>query len=131
MGVVSGKSQAFIFNGTTYDADDCIQDGGLDDAINEVVYQCNGMDKSVAGTRSAMFNVTLALEKTDVTQINALNPGDTGALVIYPAGTTAGNIKYSAAAAIVETANFSLPVNGFYSVDLSIRLNDITIGAAT
>ncbi len=131
MGVVSGKNASFSFAGDVYDGDDCLQDSGLDDAINEVVYQCSGYDKGVAGTRTAVFNVTLALSATDHAKINKLNPGDTGAFFYWPAGNTTTYFEIKALSSLITSASFSAPVNGVLAVDLSIRLNDITIQAAS
>jgi len=127
----TGKNQSFKFGSTTYTSADCIQQGAINDAINEVVYQCSGMDKGAAGTRSVTFAVTLALSVTDVTKINALYPGATGAFEAHPGGDTPTYIEVVAASALITQANKPQPVNGILTLDLVIRLNDITYRAAS
>jgi len=127
----TGKTQSFKFGSTTYTQADCIQQGAINDAINEVVYQCNGMDKGAAGTRSATFAVTLALSVTDVTKINALLPGNTGTFEAHPGGDTDSYIEVTCTSALITQANKGVPVNGILTLDLVIRLNDVTYQEAS
>ena len=131
MSTISGKDQKVKFGTTTLTKANCIQDSGLDDAINSVVYQCNGYDKGVAGTRSAVFNLTLAIAATDHVKLLALAPGATGTFDAWPGGHTSGNVQITATSSMVVSANKSAPVNGVLSVDISIRLRDIEFKAAT
>jgi len=128
---ISGVNQKVKFGTTTLTKASCIQDSGLDDAINSVIYQCNGFDKGVAGTRSAVFNLTLAIGATDDAKITAFAPGATGTFDAWPGGHVATYVQITAASAMVISANKSSPVNGILSADISIRLQDITIKAAT
>ncbi len=59
MPLPTGKNASFSFGGTVYDSDDCVSNWSLNDAINEVVYQCGGFDKGAVGTRSAVTTSTL------------------------------------------------------------------------
>ena len=127
----TGKNAAFTFNSVVYDADDCVQSWTLNDSINEVVYQCGGYDKGAAGTRSATFSTSLALSQTDTTKHQALYPGATGAFEAHPAGDTATYIEITSTSALITSANTSAPVNGIITIDLTIRLNDITLATAT
>lgn len=129
MTAITGKNQQFTFGATTYDEDDCIQEGGLEKSINEVIYQCNGEDIGLGGTKSAVFSVTLALAANDVTKINALAPGTTGAFVYKPAGSAIGKPKISAARGLVTSRPLSAPVNGVFTTDVTIRLDVITLGS--
>lgn len=128
---VSGKDASFDFGGVVYDSDDCVSGFNLSDAINEVIYQCGGMDKGAPGTRTAMFNVSLALAADDVTKVTALEPGTIDTFEAHPGGDSAGNIEVTATEALIVQANKPAPVNGIISLDLQIRLNDITIQAAS
>ena len=132
MAKATGKNASFVFNSTTLNADDCLQSGGIDDAVNEVVYQCDGMDKAAAGTRSAMFNVSLVLAETDVTKITALAPGTNASdFEAHPFGDTATYVEVTSSDATVIRANKSWSANGVVTMDVSIRLNQITIQAAS
>ncbi len=125
-----GKLASFTFATIVYDQTDCLQGWNLSDAINEIVYQCNSMDKGVAGTRTATFSASLALDATDTVKVAAFTPGTVGAFEAHPAGDTATYIEILAAEAVIITANQATAPNAILTIDLSIRLNDITIGAA-
>jgi len=128
---ITGKNGSFSFAGTLYGASDCLQTWGLDHAINEVVYQCGGLDKGAAGTTSAMFNVSLALDATDTAKVTALTPGATGVFEAHPAGDAAGRIEVESTQALVVQANMQGGPNNILTIDLRLRLNDITLQAAT
>lgn len=127
----TGVKASFSFNGQVYDEDDCVSGWNLNDSINEVVYQCGGMDKGAAGTRSADFSVSLGLSATDVDKVQALAPGQKAAFEAHPAGDSAGYIEVTATEALIRQANKSAPTNGIITMDVQIRLNDITLGTAT
>lgn len=127
----TGKLASFSFAGTVYDEDDCVSGWSLNDAINEVIYQCGGQDQAAAGTRSTTFSVSLGLAANDVTKVNALAPGTSGAFEAHPGGDTAGYIEVTATDSLVTAANQSAPVNGIITLDVTIRLNDVAIGTAT
>lgn len=128
---ITGKDAIFSFDGTSYTTSDCLNDWELQDSINEVVYQCSGYDKGAAGTRSVMFNISLALAADDTTKLAALYPGATGTFEAHPGGDSVDNIEITATDALIVSAPQSAPTNGIYTLDLSIRLQDVTIGAAS
>lgn len=127
----SGKNAEFTFATVVYDADDCLQSWDLSSAINDIVYQCNGYDKHLPGTKTMMFRVSLALAATDTTKVTALAPGTTGAFEAHPASDTATYIEVRATRAQVNSANISAPINGVIAVDAEFALDDITYAAAT
>lgn len=128
---VTGLNASFSFDGTVYDQDDCLSGWNLNDQIQEVIYQCSGMEKGAAGPRSAVFNISLALDADDVTKLTTLYPGATGAFEAHPAGDTNGYMEVTATDSLVRVANKSAPNNGIVTLDLQIRLQDITLGTAT
>jgi hypothetical protein len=128
----SGKLASFTFNSVTFDETDCLQGWNLNDAINEIVYQCDSMDKGVAGTRTVTFSGSMALSATDTAKLAALTPGATAAdFEAHPSGDTATYIEVSSTDSLCVSANLSTAANSVHTVDFSIRLNDVTIGAAT
>ena len=127
----TGKLASFSFAATVYDEDDCVSGWSLNDSINEIIYVCGGQDQAAAGTRSTMFNVSLGLAATDTAKVIALYPGATGAFEAHPAGDTDTYIEVTATDALITVANKSAPSNGIITLDLTIRLNDVTLGAAT
>ncbi len=128
---VSGKLAEFVFNAVTFDADDCLQSWNLNDAVNEIVYQCNSMDKGAAGTRSVTFSGSVALAAADTAKVAALTPGANAAdFEAHPAGDTATYVEVTSSDATCITANMSTAPNSVLIIDFSIRLNQVTIGAA-
>lgn len=127
----TGLLASFKFDNEVYDEDDCLSGWSLADQIQEVIYQCGGMEKGAAGPRSAVFNVALGLAADDTAKVSALYPGATGAFEAHPAGDTPSYIEVTATDALVRVANKSAPANGIITLDLQIRLNDITLGTAT
>jgi hypothetical protein len=126
-----GKLASFKLGSTVYDADDCLQSWDLNDAINDIVYQCNSYDKHAVGTRAITFDVTLALAATDTAKIAALAPGTTGGFEAHPGGDTATRIEITSTKGTVISRNLSAPSNGIISTDISIALDDVTFQAAS
>lgn len=131
MAAISGKNAEFNLAATVYDADDCLQSWDLSDAIQDVVYQCNGYDKHAAGTRAVSFSVSLALAAADTTKIAALAPGSTGTFEAHPGGDTATYIEITSTVATVTQCNLSAPINGIVTADVVIALDDVTYQAAS
>ena len=127
----SGKNASFNFATVLYDADDCLQGWDLNSAINDIVYQCNGYDKHLPGTKALTFRVSLALAAADTTKVSALAPGTTGAFEAHPAGDTPTYIEVRATRAQVNSANLSAPINGVITVDAEFGLDDVTYAAST
>ena len=127
----TGKLASFSFNSQVYDEDDCVMNWSLNDSINEIIYQCGGQDQAAAGTRSSVFSASLALDATDTAKLAALYPGAAGAFEAHPAGDTPTYMEIPATDALITAANKSAPSNGLITLDLTIRLQDITLGTAT
>jgi hypothetical protein len=126
-----GKNAAFSFATVVYDADDCLQSWDLNNAINDIVYQCNGYDKHTVGAKTATFRASLALASTDTTRVTAFAPGTTGIFEAHPAGDTATYIEIEVAKATVISANMSAPINGIIALDIEFALDDIDLGVST
>ena len=127
----SGKNASFKFTTVLFDADDCLQGWNLGNAINDVVYQCNGYDKHAIGTHAATFRVSLAMAATDTTKMTLLAPGTTGAFEAHPAGDTPGYLEIEVARAEIISSNISTSANAIILADVEFGLDDIDIGAAT
>jgi hypothetical protein len=127
----TGVNASFKFGATTYDSDDCLSGWNLNDAIQEIVYQCGGVERAAAGPRVATFSISMGLDATDTAKVIALYPGAEGAFEAHPAGDTATYIEITATDGLITQANKSAPQNGIITLDLTIRLQDITIGTAT
>lgn len=129
---VSGISQSVTFNGATYDADDCLQSSSLNRSVNAGMYQCGGVMKTALGAKSYVFNMSLALAASDTTKVAALQEGDNATdFKYFPAGVTSGNMKVTSTKAWLVAANYSSPVNGVLTVDVTINLDALTDGTST
>jgi hypothetical protein len=127
----SGQLASFTFNATTYDETDCMQSSGFDDAVQEALYMCDGFNKGVATVREITFNASMAIANTDVVKLTALAPGTTASDFEYhPGGDTATYIEVSATSAYVVSRPFTTAPNAVHTIDVTIRLNDVTIQAA-
>jgi len=125
-----GKLAAFTFATIVYDADDCLQGWDMNDAIQDIVYQCNSYDKHAVGTRGVSFRASLALAATDTTKVTAFAPGTTGAFEAHPGGDTAGNIEITATKATVISAPLSSGPNNVIAIDVELALDDVTYTTA-
>lgn len=128
----SGKNASFKVNSTTYDSDDCVSDWTINDMINAITYQCGGFDQTAAGTRVVSFSASLGLAATDTTKVSALAPGTViTTFEAHPAGDTATYIEITSTAGLVVSRNISAPANGIIQLDVEIRLDNVTFGAAS
>lgn len=129
---VSGINQSVTFNSVTYNSDDCIQSSSMNRSVNVSNYQCSGVNKTALGAKSYVFNMSLALGATDVAKIAALQEGDNATdFAYYPAGYVTGNIEMTSTKAWVTAANFSAPVSGVMTVDVTLALDDLTDATAS
>jgi len=133
MAVTSGINQAFVFNGITYNSDDCIQSASMNRSINAATYQCGGNMRTAVGAKTAVFSASLAIDAAnDSAKVAALQPGDNSTdFKWYPGSTTTGDIKMTlgtGSSAWLVAANYSAPVNGVVTVDITINLDSIADG---
>ena len=131
MPVTTGINAVFIFGGITFNADDCIQNTGINTTLQIPQYQCSGVMKNVVGTKAFVFNYTIVVSATNDSFVTALDVGSTSTLTYQPYGTTATYQKYTSTRGIAASQNISAPVNAVVTVDGTINLDDLTIGANT
>lgn len=127
----SGLLASFTFGGLTFDTDDCLQTTGVNTALQTGKYQCSGIMKSVTGAKSFSFNYSMAVAVANDSYLSALDVASTSTFTYYPFGNTATYIKLTATRATSTAMNVSAPVNGVVTVDGTLELDDLTIGAAT
>ena len=128
---VDGKNASFVFAGTTYDSDDCLQSSSLNASVAEVLYFCSGVEKMVTGTKTITFSASLALSATDTTKVAALDEGSTGSFEYHPAGDTSNYIENTSTRATVTSNNITATPNAVVLMDVTFRLDDLTRSAAT
>lgn len=122
----SGKLAGFKFKSVTYDADDCLQGWDLSDSINDVVYQCNSMDKHAAGTQNVIFRVPLAIQASDTTIVAAFAPGTVATTFeAWPGGHTTNYIEIASTDVLVLRRDLSAAINGIITADIEIAINSV------
>jgi len=130
---VTGRYALFKF-GTTYGPADCLQGMDITDNINDVVYQCNGYDKHVPGTRALTARVSMALPTGSATTVlSHIYPGaeSTQAWFMPMGRAPAKKPQYTPSRAQCNRADVSAPINGIIVADFEFGLDSITITAAT
>lgn len=132
MAATSGVSQAFKFGATTYSTTNCIQGSTFNTSVNAGMYQCGGVMRTALGAKTYVLNVSLAIDgANDSAVVTALEPGDnTTAFTYYPNSTASGDIKWTSTKAWVVSANYSSPVNGVITADITINLDNATFSVA-
>ena len=126
----SGINASFALGGTTYGAADCLQSWQLNHAIQELIYQCSGVNKAAAGAVDVTFSTSLALAASDTTKHAALDAGSTGTFAAHPASDVTGYIEITATDALVTRSNTTSGPRSIITYDITIRLQDITLAVA-
>lgn len=72
------------------------------------------------------------VSSADAEQVILAAVGNNAKLVLYPAGTTAGNRKYTALSALIQSVRIGATVNGFVQASMNLFVNGaMTAGTAT
>lgn len=128
----AGRAARFMFNGVNYTTADCLQAWDLNDAIQDIVYQCNGYDKHAVGTRAVSFNVSLALAVAETTKVIGLAPGTNSTqFSAHPAGDHTSYIEITSTKAWITQRNLTAPINGIIAADVIIALDNVTFTTAS
>ncbi len=125
---LTATGSALTFAGTTLTCLQTVQFTGNAE-IQEI--SCNGTTTKtkITGATSYVLTLTGALDEDDVTLLNAINPGDAGAVAADLAGTTTGTIDISSTNGTVSDWTVDAPVNGFATYSATIQLDDLTVAA--
>jgi len=121
-------ADALTFGGTTLT---CLQSVDISADASAIEIECAGATakEKLAGLPSYTLNFSGALETDDVTLLNAIQPNDTGAVTLDPAGKAATTIDISSTNGTVTSFSVSFPANGFAVYSGSIGLDDFTVAA--
>lgn len=109
----------------------CLQSVETDERTDVFAISCAAAtDKEkIAGLKDSKMTVSFAHQVTDVTMINYVAPGDSGAIVFKPFGATTSYLQYDATASIVSGRRTSTPVDGICVTTVDIELDDLAITA--
>lgn len=126
-----GKS-SFSFGGTTYE---CLNNWSWSGSVQDLVSQCSASTGATtvrrAGTPDDTFTFDVVVDEQDVTTINALKRGESGAFEAHPEGDDADNVEFTATNAIITSSNLGGSPNamGIYSITIGID-GALTVQAA-
>jgi hypothetical protein len=109
----------------------CLQSVETDERLDVYQVSCAGgtNKENVGGLKSSRMSITFAVETDDVTVLNYVEPGDTGAVVFKPHGAVMGDIQIDATASIVSGRRLSSPVEGIVIASAEIELDSLAITA--
>lgn len=128
---VSGKNGSIKWKTVVYDADDCIQSGSLERAMQEIVVQCGGVNQALDGPIDVTATISMYLDADDVAKVNDFDVQETGALELHPAGDTPTYIEIISTSAKITSSPITWSVNGALTMDVTWRLSDVTYQAAS
>ena len=131
MAASGGVNASFSFAGSTFDTSSCLQNTQIQRTMNQITYNCAGVQQYVAGAKVYLFTYQMALASTDTASVAALAEGTTGTFEYHPGGDTAGNIEMTSTKGTSVQMNISAAVNGIITIDGQIGLNDLTDATAT
>lgn len=109
----------------------CIQQVDVSGSAPQTEIECAGASAVEYVTGLPRFTLTFsgALETDDVTLLGYVNVNDAGALILKPAGTTAGDLSITSTNATVSDIQYSFPVNGFSTYSGTMVLDDLAVAA--
>lgn len=127
-----GNLASFGWEGVTYSTNDCLSAWDFADSINDIVYQCNGYDKHLGGTRALEFRFSIGLDADDTTKISPFVPGtESTQFEAHPGGSTTNYIEITSTKAVVLSRDITAPMNGIIGMSVVIALdNAVTTVAA-
>ena len=114
------------FNSVAYT---CIQ--SLTVTVNgaDISYYCGANVLHAAGPQDVMCTFSLALDKDDVTEVNALDYNTEAVMIAYPAGNTAGNIQHSTTNATIVDVSYVSDPGSVILLNVTTRWDDLTSAA--
>jgi len=113
----------------------CMTEISFDETADVYFGSCGAASGSarapIVGSKRVTGTVTFEPSKTDVTLVNLVEVGDTGALVAYPQGNTLTYLKISAAALYITGRQMRLSSSGVPTVVANFACDGLTVAAAT
>lgn len=127
-----GSYAAFNFGGTTYR---CLTNYNWNGQVQEAVERCSSatgaQTQRVAGAPEDVFTFDVILDAEDVTTLNALKRGQTGAFEFHPEDDVADNIEFTATSALVSRSSLAGAPGRISILSISMGIiGDLTIQAA-
>ena len=109
----------------------CLTSADVSESIDTLMSECVGQTykATIVGLKTATKTVSGELENDDVAELGYFDPGDNGAIVFQPNGTTAGDIKITSTKGTVVSRDISTAGGSLTAVSITINLDDVTIAA--
>lgn len=129
----TGGLASFSLAGTVYQ---CISNYTWSGSVSEAVGRCSASGGAVthrsAGATDDTFTFDVLSEAEDVTTINALKRGSSGAFEFHPEGDSVDAIEFIATNAIVTASNLGGDPDTLNVLSITVGIDgDLTIQAAT
>ena len=121
----TGDKANFDFAGSTYY---CLTDGQLSRSVQDASAQCSSSTGAVThhagGAEDSSFTFNVLVDADDVTTLNALDVGNTGAFSYHPQGAAAtGNIEYDATNAVITQSNLAVATGSLTVLTVTIVID--------
>ena len=102
-----------------------------DESIDTYISECAGqtVKAHVLGSKVVTGSFSGEVEVDDITELGYIAPAVTGALVLRPAGNTAGNIAITSSAFKITGRSLAFSSTGLTTYTCSFVMDNITIAA--
>lgn len=109
----------------------CVTDISIDTAADDYVAECMGSTSKehVAGLTDITGSFSGLVEATGATLMNYVQTGDSGAMVLNPAGTTTGQLTLTSTMMTIISFSMTMSTKGLTAYSCNFVLNDLTIGS--
>lgn len=128
-----GDKASFTLGSTTFL---CLTDYSWSSTVDEAVSKCSSASGAVThrnvGAPDDTFTFNVLVEAGDVTTINALKAGSSGAFEFHPEGDAASNIEFIATSAYATSSGLSGSTSSHAVMPVTIGIDgDLTVQAAS
>ena len=129
----SGDKASFSLASTVYE---CLTNYSWSGSVQEAVATCSdsggAVTHRVAGATDDTFTFDVVVDAGDITTLNALKRGSSGAFEFHPEGDTATNIEFTATNAVITQSNLGGGTGALGILSITIGIDGaLTIQAAS
>jgi hypothetical protein len=102
----------------------------LDETMDDYISDCaaNAVKEHVLGAKAVSGSFSGETEHNGATALGYVAPGVTGALILQPAGNTAGNITITSSAFKITSRSLGMSATGLTTYTCNFVMDNITVG---